>query len=113
MRDFLNADTTVYTDEAQGYRRLGGFYKHDSVTHGRQEFVRGDVHTNGIENFWALLKRSIKGTQVHVDKNHLHRYVTERAFAYNYRGLNDLGRMRVAMAGTPGRRVTYEELTQH
>jgi len=83
------------------------------VTHGRQEFVRGDVHTNGIENFWALLKRSIKGTQVHVDKNHLHRYVTERAFAYNYRGLNDLGRMRVAMAGTPGRRVTYEELTQH
>ena len=57
------------------------------------------VHTNGIENFWALLKRSIKGSQVHVDPVHLHRYVIERVFSYNYREAGELGRMQLAMAG--------------
>jgi transposase-like protein len=108
---WIEPGATVYTDDAKAYSGLSAAYEHDHVTHGRQEYVRGDVHTNGIENFWALLKRAIKGTQVHVDREHLHRYVTERAFAYNYRDQNDLGRMRLAMAGTPGRRLTYKRLT--
>ena len=102
--------STVYTDEAGAYRLLSDQFAHEFVTHTR-EYVRGPVHTNGIESFWALLKRAIKGTQVHVDRGHLHRYVTEREFAYNYRTTDDLGRMRLAMAGTPGRRLTYKGLT--
>ena len=86
-------------------------YDHKTVTHGRREYVSGIVHTNGIENFWALLKRSIKGTQTHVSRDHLGRYVTERQFAYNYRTATDLERMRQAMGGTAGRRITYAELT--
>lgn len=107
---WVQPGATVYTDEAQAYSRLDDRFDHDHVTHGR-EYVRGEVHTNGIESFWALLKRAIKGTQVHVDREHLHRYVTEREFAYNYRKVGDLGRMRLAMAGTPGRRLTYKALT--
>jgi hypothetical protein len=70
------------------------------------------VHTNGIENFWALLKRSIKGSQVHVHPVHLHRYVIERVFSYNFRDQGELGRMQLAMAGTAGRRLTRAELTE-
>jgi hypothetical protein len=68
------------------------------------------VHVNGIENFWSLLKRSVKGTQVHISPEHLHRYVDERAFAFNNRRESDLDRMCVAMAGTNGCRVTWKEL---
>lgn len=60
---------------------------------------------------WALLKRAIKGTQVHVSRDNLGRSVVERAFAYNYRERDDLGRMRLAIAGTPGRRLNYQNLT--
>jgi hypothetical protein len=80
------------------------------VTHSN-EYVRGNVHTNGIENFWALLKRALKGTQTHVDPEHLERYVAERVFAYNYRKAGDLGRMYQAMNGTAGRRLTWKDLT--
>ena len=109
---WVEPGSNVYTDEAQGYRKMGDQFTHKYVTHGR-EYVSGIVHTNGIENFWSLLKRSLKGTQVHVDPVHLHRYVTERQFAYNNRFTNDLGRMRLSMAGAPGRRLTYKQLTDH
>ncbi len=75
------------------------------------EYVSGDVHTNTLENFWSLFKRALKGTQVHVDPEHLHRYVNERAFAYNHRTESDLTRMRLAVGGASGRRLTYEALT--
>ncbi|HWE57878.1 MAG TPA: transposase [Acidimicrobiales bacterium] len=75
------------------------------------EYVCGDVHTNGIEKFWSLLKRSIKGTQIHVHGAHLQRYVVERTFAYNERSADDLGRVMVAMTGTSGRRLTWNALT--
>jgi len=109
VHEWVEPGSTVYTDQAWAYLGLGQTFTHESVTHGR-EYVRGDVHTNGIENFWALLKRSLKGTQVHVDPRHLDRYVTERAFAYNNRFTNDLGRMTVAARGAHGRRVTWNEL---
>ncbi|MGH8995916.1 MAG: IS1595 family transposase [Acidimicrobiales bacterium] len=109
---WVEPGSNVYTDENTVYRRLDVDlgYTHKYVTHGR-EYVSGIVHTNGIENFWSLLKRSIKGTQVHVSPEHLNRYVTERAFAYNQRFTDDLGRMRVAAIGADGRRLTWKALT--
>jgi hypothetical protein len=85
-------------------------FQHEYVTHAR-EYVRGNVHINGIENFWALLKRATKGTQVHVAPDHLERYVVERTFAYNNRKASDLTRMRLAVEGTAGRRLTWDSLT--
>jgi len=112
VRRWVEHGSAVYTDEARAYQGLDRFYAHKSVNHFR-EYVSGDVHTNTVENFWSLLKRALKGTQIHVDEVHLHRYVAERAFAYNHRTASDLTRMRLAMAGTPGRRLTWERLTDH
>jgi hypothetical protein len=109
---WVKDDSTVYTDEALAYRGLDRYFPHKSVNHSR-EYVSGDVHTNTLENFWSLLKRAIKGTQIHVDEGHLDRYVTERTFAYNYRDRTDLGRMRLALGGAPGRRLTYAQLIGH
>jgi hypothetical protein len=110
VEKWVSPGTTVYTDQASAYRGLSENYVHDYVTHGR-EYVRGNVHTNGIENFWALLKRALKGTQVHCDVEHLPRYVVERVFSYNNREMNDLERLYAAMGGVVGRRLTYAELT--
>ena len=102
----------VFTDELESYTGLHQNFAHKAINHSR-EYVSGSVYTNTIENFWSLLKRAIKGTQVHVDPEHLHRYVTERTFAYNYRDRTDLGRMRLALGGVSGRRLTWAELTDH
>jgi transposase-like protein len=106
--------STVYTDEARAYWNLGGWYQHDHVMHQGPMATRyakhGIVHTNGIENFWSVLKRAIKGSQIHVSPAHLDRYVTEREFAYNFRSESDLSRMAIALAGAPGRRLTYSAL---
>ena len=110
--DNVEDGATLYTDEYVSYQGLDQFYAHKTVDHSR-EYVSGNVHTNTIENFWSLLKRALKGTQVHVDAVHLHRYVTERTFAYNYRDRTDLGRMRLALGGVSGRRLTWAELTDH
>jgi transposase-like protein len=109
---WVEPGSNVYTDENTTYRRIGEDLgvSHKYVTHGR-EYVSGIVHTNGIENFWSLLKRAIKGTQVHVSPEHLGRYVTERAFAYNNRDTDDLGRMMLVARGADGRRVTWNDLT--
>jgi hypothetical protein len=69
------------------------------------------VSTNGIENFWALLKRGINGTYVKVAPEHLHRYVDERAFAFNERELTDLGRFALVLQRVSGRRLTWDALT--
>ncbi len=108
---WVEPGSSIYTDEARAYRGLGNRgFQHEYVTHAR-EYVRGNVHINGIENFWALLKRATKGTQVHVAPDHLERYVVERTFAYNNRKASDLTRMRLAVEGTAGRRLTWDSLT--
>jgi hypothetical protein len=76
--------TTVYTDEWVGYEKLHSRFVHEVVNH-TVEHVRGQVHTNGIENFWSLLKRSLRGTYVAVEPFHLDRYVDEQIFRYNNR----------------------------
>jgi len=80
------------------------------------EYVRGEVHTQGIENFWSLLKRGLKGTYVAVEPFHLDRYVTEQIFRYNNRAtkdnpLTDSDRFLLALSQVAGKRLTYAELT--
>lgn len=76
-----------------------------------EKYVEGEVHTNGLENFWSLLKRAIKGTYVSVEPFHLFRYLDEQAFRFNERGLNDAGRFFLSLAGIVNRRLTYKALT--
>jgi ISXO2-like transposase domain len=87
---------------------LEGRYAHETINH-LERYVEGRVHTNGIENFWSLLKRGLHGTYVSVDPSHLFRYLDERVFMYNLRGRSDYGRFEAAVAGISGRRLTYAE----
>jgi hypothetical protein len=101
----------LYTDDAVAYNELASIYAHDVVNHA-QEYVRGRVHTNGLENFWSLLKRGLHGTYVAVEPFHLFRYVDEQVFRYNNRkDLNDSQRFDLALSQVAGKRLTYAELT--
>jgi transposase-like protein len=108
--------STVYTDGWPGYDKLAAQeYVHDTVNH-MLEYVRGQVHTQGIENFWSLLKRGLNGTYVSVEPFHLDRYVTEQVFRYNNRAtkdnpLTDSDRFALAVSQIVGKRLTYAELT--
>jgi transposase-like protein len=101
--------SSLYTDALGSYRDLGDAYAHEVIDHA-EEYVRGKVHTNGLENFWSLLKRAIKGTYVNVEPFHLDRYIDEQAFRYNSRKANDAARFVRLLAGIVGKRVTYAEL---
>jgi len=105
----------VYTDEAVAYDGLSRNYVHEVINHS-QEYVRGQVHTQGIENFWALLKRTLRGTYVAVEPFHLEQYLSEQVFRYNNRAtadnpLTDNDRFSLAVSQIQGRRLTYAELT--
>ena len=107
----VSKGSTVYTDKLAAYSNLNALeFVHDTVTH-VEEYVRGNVHTNGIENFWSLLKRGLKGTYVAVEPFHLDRYVTEQVFRYNNRLVSDAERFTTVMKQIVGRRLTYNELT--
>ncbi|MFZ1938196.1 MAG: IS1595 family transposase [Terracidiphilus sp.] len=105
----------VYTDESFIYDRLKKNYVHQVVNHS-QEYVRGQVHTQGIENFWSLLKRTLRGTYVAVEPFHLDQYLSEQVFRYNNRAtadnpLTDADRFALAVSQISGKRLTYAELT--
>jgi transposase-like protein len=106
----------VFTDGWKGYNGLAEKdFVHETVSH-INEYVRGSVHTQGIENFWSLLKRSLNGTYVAVEPFHLDRYVTEQVFRYNNRAtkdnpLTDADRFTLAVSQIEGKRLTYAELT--
>jgi transposase-like protein len=105
----------VYTDDAVRYDKLHWRYVHEVVNHA-EEYVRGQVHTNGLENFWSLLKRNLKGTYVAVEPFHLERYVDEQVFRFNNRAtkdnpLNDSDRFLLALSQVAGKRLTFAELT--
>jgi transposase-like protein len=112
----IERKSTVYTDKATGYDRLKTHdFVHEQVNH-MEEYVRGQVHTQGIENFWSLLKRGLKGTYVAVEPFHLDRYVDEQVFRYNNRAtkdnpLNDTERFMLAVSQIANKRLTYKELT--
>jgi len=104
----------IYTDQHVGYDNLNAthLFVHKTVNH-MQEYVRGQVHTQGIENFWSLLKRSLKGTYVAVEPFHLDAYLSEQVFRFNNSGkkMNDTLRFEKVMRNIGGRRLTYNQLT--
>jgi transposase-like protein len=100
----------VHTDSLPSYLSLSGDYVHSVIDHA-EKYVEGQVHTNGVENFWSLLKRAIKGTYVSVEPFHLFRYLDEQAFRFNERSMNDASRFFLALAGIVNRRLTYKALT--
>ncbi len=109
IRATVEPGSALYTDAWVGYRGLTGEYQHEVIDHA-VEYVRGKVHTNGVENFWSLLKRTIKGTYVSVEPFHLFRYLDEQSFRFNERDDNDYGRFRSVLSSVSGRRLTYGQL---
>jgi transposase-like protein len=107
--------SNVYTDNYGGYDALRAKYVHEVVDHSEQ-YVNGRVHTNGLENFWSLMKRNLAGTYVAVEPFHLDRYLDEQVFRYNNRGskeqpMDDFARFDLALRNLVGKRLTYKELT--
>jgi transposase-like protein len=103
---------TVYTDALKSYTPLSIYYTHKVIDHA-EKYVDGVVHTNGLENYWALLKRTIRGTYVSVEPFHLFRYLDEQAFRFNQRSDSPSGRFTATLRRVTGRRITYEELIGH
>jgi transposase-like protein len=99
----------VYTDALMSYRNLGVYYQHQVIDHA-EKYVDGQIHTNGLENYWSLLKRAIGGTYVSVEPFHLFRYLDEQAFRFNERAGNDADRFARTLGAVVGKRVTYDAL---
>ena len=111
VKDNVHRRSTVYTDSHRSYIGLGKQFNHAPVDHGLGQYVDGVIHTNGIENFWSLLKRTIKGTYISIEPKHLLAYVDERVFAFNNRKDSDFDRFQLTLNGVANRRLTYADLT--
>jgi len=111
LSESVEKGTALYTDSAQVYsnRNITEAFIHSSIDHA-QAYVMGRCHTNGLENFWSLFKRTLKGTYVSVESQHLGKYVDEQVFRFNERKLTDAGRFGAIMPGVVGKRLTYKEL---
>ncbi len=111
VRKHVTAGAALYSDALLSYEGLASDYAHQVVDHATQ-YVDGRVHTNGLENFWSLLKRGVSGTYVSVEPFHLHRYLDEQMFRFNNRkDLNDAGRFDLAISQIVGKRITFAQLT--
>jgi transposase-like protein len=111
IRANVEPGSEVFSDEWASNWRMDEDYTHNVINH-LEAYVDGNIHTNGMENFWSLLKRTLKGTYVAVEPFHLFRYVDEQAFRYNNRGpMTDADRFNYAMRKIVGKRLTYTELT--
>lgn len=115
VKDNVEYESRLSTDDCQGYWGLYKNYIHQIVDHAEIS-VSGQVHTNGMENFWSLLKRGLKGTYVAVEPFHLFRYLDEQVFRYNNRAtkkhfVGDSDRFRMVLGGLRDKRLTYDELT--
>lgn len=105
----LEKGSTLITDEHSGYDALNAEYVRLVVNH-TEKYVDGNIYTNGIENFWTLLKRCIKGTYVSVEPFHLYRYVTEQTYRFNHRKGHDGDRFVRLLGRLAGKRITYKQL---
>ena len=114
LQSFVVAHTakgaTVYTDEHSGYKGMPR--RHRTVRHGIGEYVKGPVSTNGMESFWAILKRGYYGTFHHVSEKHLNRYLREFAGRHNMRDQDTIEQMSTIAQGLAGKRLTYRDLTK-
>ena len=110
IRKNIEPGASIYTDQHGGYYGLAKDYMHEVVDHA-SEYVRGRVHTNGLENFWSLVKRALHGTYVSIEPFHVFRYLDEQAFRFNTRAANDGQRFVRLVKHVVGKRLTYDELT--
>ena len=111
IESHVELGATIHTDALRSYDRMGQRgYVHNVIDHA-EAYVDGQVHTNGLENFWSLLKRALKGTYVSVEPFHLFRYLDEQAFRFNNRKGTDAMRFALALKGILGKRLTYSALT--
>ncbi|HYX31242.1 MAG TPA: IS1595 family transposase [Pyrinomonadaceae bacterium] len=110
VRQHVESGSVVYSDAFKSYNKLEDEYIHNVINHA-ERYVDGQVHTNGIENFWSLLKRSIKGTYVSVEPFHLFRYLDEQTYRFNSRRGTDGERFERVMEQVSGKRLTYAEVT--
>ena len=115
VRDNVECGSQLSTDDCHSYWGLDKEYAHGIVDHAK-EYVNGQVHTNGLENFWSLVKRGLKGTYISVEPFHLFRYLDEQVFRYNNRAtkkhfVGDGDRFQLAISQLLGKRITYQELT--
>jgi hypothetical protein len=116
VRRHVEPGAAIFTDELLSYAGLDDEYAHAVINHA-EEYVRGNVQANGMENFWSLLKRGLGGTYLSVEPSHLFRYVDEQAFRFNSRKnddgqpLADAERFKMAASRIVGKRLTYAEVT--
>ena len=101
------------TDEANYYKVHRGLRtSHETVNHSKNEYVRGEVHTNTVEGYYSIFKRGMKGVYQHCSEKHLHRYLSEFDFRYSNRvalGIHDGERADLAIKGAAGKRLTYRQ----
>jgi transposase-like protein len=110
VREHVEPGSHVFTDELSSYDQLKSEYVHDVIRHA-ESYVNGQIHTNGIENFWSCLKRTLKGTYVSVDPAHLFRYLDEQVNRFNNRKMTDSERFVTILRAVTGKRLTWNELT--
>lgn len=109
IRDNVEQGANLYTDAFKSYDGLTAEYIHETIDHAT-EYVRGNVHTNGIENFWSLFKRALRGTYTNCDSEHLFRYLDEQTFRFNNRKTTDSVRFALVLHMVTGKRITYDQL---
>ena len=113
VNENIHAEARLHTDESRLYTKVGAnFAMHETINHGAKEYARGDVTTNSVEGFFSIFKRGMKGIYQHCGEKHLHRYLSEYDFRYNYRiklGYNDGDRADLAIKGAAGKRLTYRQ----
>src|SRR5688572_29543133 len=109
VREHVEVGSAIFSDELKSYEGLESAYQQAVINHA-VEYANGNVHTNGMENFWSLLKRGLHGTYVSVEPFHLFRYIDEQAFQFNNRhDMNDYDRFELAMSQIVGKRLSYNE----
>ena len=109
VKKHVAAGSALYSDDLKSYVGLEEMYAHGVIDHA-VKYVDGKVHTNGLENFWSLLKRALNGTYVSMEPFHLFRYLDEQAYRFNERKRNDWERFLNAIRGVVGKRLSYREL---
>lgn len=109
----VSRDTELHTDESRLYTKVGAeFAAHETVNHSAGEYVRDNVTTNNVENYFSIFKRGMKGVYQHCSEKHLGRYLTEFDFRYNSRDISDAERATEALKGAEGKRLTYRRVNQ-
>lgn len=109
----IHKESVFMSDEARVYDNIGPeFAAHGKINHGREEYVRGVIHTNTVEGYYSIFKRRMKGVYQHCAEHHLHRYLAEFDFRYSNRsamGIEDNVRSLIALKGAKGKRLTYRQ----